>query len=323
MKIHCRLYTPDDIDRLVELWNENADWGLIDRQQWERVFYHTPNGPTTIVLATSEKNDDILAQFVFMPLKISLKDTQIKAYKPCAPIMRKSVRNDLGLVSFLKMYRFAVRHFQAAGVELFYMMPDPRWARGFQMIPGVRVATFPLWCLPLEKPVDTKLPDGFAVESISTADPRINELWARAARLYHCGIVRDANFFSWKLSHRNYKSFGITSNGRIVGFAAFLYKKEIKGIALCDVLAEDEAALRLTLEVACDRAAYFKSILPEEEQEHCEKLTVLATPLIERLVADMGFVKNNYRFSLAVHVIGKSLSKKELSPERWYVSAND
>lgn len=323
MKIHCRLYTPDDIDRLVELWNENADWGRFDRHQWERIFYHTPNGPSTVVLATNEANDVILAQLVFIPLNISLKDTQVKAYRPFAPIMRKSVRTDLGLVSFLKMYRFAVRHFQAAGIQLFYMIPDPRWARGLQMLPGVQVASFPLWCLPLDKPFAEKLPVGFVVENISTTDPRINELWACAARLYHCSIVRDTNFFSWKLSHRNYNSFGITCNGRVVGFAAFLYKKENKGITLCDVLAEDETALRLTLEVARARAGYFKSVLPEEEQAHCEKLTVLATPLIEKMVAEMGFAKNSYRFSLAVHVIGKQLSKKELSPERWYVSAND
>ena len=49
MKIKCRLYTPEDTDSLIELWNENADWGVIDRAQWEKVFYNTPNGPATIV----------------------------------------------------------------------------------------------------------------------------------------------------------------------------------------------------------------------------------------------------------------------------------
>ena len=67
MKIKCRLYTPEDTDSLIELWNENADWGVIDRAQWEKVFYNTPNGPATIVLATSENSNEVLAQFVFFP----------------------------------------------------------------------------------------------------------------------------------------------------------------------------------------------------------------------------------------------------------------
>lgn len=323
MKMKCRLYTTNDIDSLVELWNEHADWGIIDRKQWEYVFYNTPNGPTTIVLATDEKSGEILAQFVFIPIRISVKGQEIKAFKPCAPIMRKSVRTDLGLVSFLKMYRFAIKHFIAEGVNLFYMMPDPRWARGFQMIPGVKVATFPLWCMPLDQEIASQLPQGYEVEKINASDERINELWSRTTKLYNCSIVRDTHFFSWKLSHRNYQSFGLTHEGRVVGFAAFIYKKEIKGIAICDVLAEDENALKLTLAQSCTMAMHFKNNLPGEEKTNCEKVTILATPLIERLVEPMGFEKNKYRFSLAVHVLGNSLPKKELHPERWYVSAND
>jgi hypothetical protein len=323
MKINCRLYTPADFDNLIELWNENADWGLIDREQWEKVFHYTPYGPATIVLATAEKTDEILAQFVFFPLKIFVHGKELNAFKPCAPVMRKSVRTDLGLVSFLKMYRYAIKHFTAQGVHLFYMMPDPRWARGFQMIPGVQVANFPLWCLPLNRPMPPQLPEGYAIESISPTDARMNDLWAETARLYNCSIVRDTHFFSWKLSHRGYQSFGVTCDGRIVGFAAFLYKKEIKGIAICDVLAENEEALALTLQLACVQASAFKDSLSVEEQAFCEKVTILATPLIQKLVEPMGFEKNSYKFSLAVHVLGKELPKKELKPENWYVSAND
>jgi hypothetical protein len=63
--------------------------------------------------------------------------------------------------------------------------------------------------------------------------------------------------------------------------------------------------------------------LPEAEQATCEKVSILATPMIEKMVSKMGFEKNKYKFSLAVHVLGKMLPKKELKPERWYVSAND
>ncbi len=67
MKMNCRLYTPADTDKLIDLWNENAEWGNISREEWEKVFYHTPFGPSTIVLATNKKTDEVLAQFVLYP----------------------------------------------------------------------------------------------------------------------------------------------------------------------------------------------------------------------------------------------------------------
>src|SRR5678816_3094199 len=134
------------------------------------------------------------------------------------------------------------------------------------MIPGIQVAHFPLWCLSLDKDNPQHLPDGYAVEEISPSDSRIDKLWARSAKLHDCGIVRDTSFFPWKLSHRNYRFVAITSNSRLVGFAVFIYKDVIKGIIICDVLAEDEEALALTIQLACSGASSFRRSLPEKEQ---------------------------------------------------------
>jgi hypothetical protein len=101
--------------------------------------------------------------------------------------------------------------------------------------------------------------------------------------LHDCGIVRDTSFFPWKLSHRNYRFVAITSNSRLVGFAVFIYKDVIKGIIICDVLAEDEEALALTIQLACSGASSFRRSLPEKEQANCEKVSILATPLSKKL----------------------------------------
>ncbi len=223
----------------------------------------------------------------------------------------------------LKMYRFATRHFVAQGVHLLYVMPDPRWVRGLQLIPGMQLTNFPLWCLPLENEIIEQLPEGYAIESISPSDPRINELWVKSSKLHHCGIVRDTFFFPWKLSHRGYKFVGITYQERIIGFAVFIYKDLINGIIICDVLAENEEALKITLQVVSAKAYNFRRSLPEAKQHVCEKVSILATPLIQKVVTELGFQKNNYKFSLGVHVLSKELSKKKLAPENWYVSAND
>jgi hypothetical protein len=328
MKISCRLFTLDDIDKLIGLWNENAEWGTIDQEQWKKVFYHTPYGPSTIVLATPNDNpDEVLAQFVFIPTRIYVKGKEISAFKPCAPIVKKDVRDDLGLTTLfsfiMKMYKFAKKHFISEGIYLLHIMPDVRWVRGFQMVPGIQVAHFPLWCLPLDKEIPQHLPGGYTIEDISPSDPRIDELWARSAKLHDCGIIRDTKFFPWKLSHRNYRFVAITNNSRLAGFAVFIYKDVIKGIIICDVLAEDEVTLALTIKIASSKASAFRQTLPEKEQPNCEKVSILATPLIEKIVSEMGFEKNKYKFSLAVHVLSKELSKKDVNPERWYVSAND
>jgi hypothetical protein len=327
MKITCRLYSPDDIDALVSLWNENAEWGIIDREQWEKVFYHTPFGPSTIILATDPVNGDILAQFVFIPTKVYVNGEVVKAFKPCAPIVRKTVRELSGLATLfdfiLKMYRFATKHFVANDIHLLHIMPDPRWVRGFQLVPGLQLASFPLWCLSLDREIREELPQGYAVAEILPSDPRINTLWEKFSRLHDCSIVRDSDFFSWKLSHRDYHYVAITHEDRVVGFSVFIYKDVIRGIIICDVLAEDEAALKLIIQVTTAKAYQFKKSLPELEQPVCEKVSILATPLIQDIVIDQGFVKNSYKFSLGVHVLSKALSKKALKPENWYVSAND
>ncbi len=89
------------------------------------------------------------------------------------------------------------------------------------------------------------------------------------------------------------------------------------------MLAEDKEALKLTLQVTIAKAYSLRLSLPENEQPTCEKVSILATPLIQNVVEGLGFEKNKYKFSLAVHVLSKELSKKEVKPENWYVSAND
>lgn len=327
MKVAYRLFTPDDIQSLCDLWNDNAEWGPIEPEQWKKVFYYTPLGPSTIVLATDKATDEVVAQFVFIPTKTSVDGIELRSYKPCAPIIKKSLREEAGLASvfihMLKMYRFATKHFVSQGVYLLHMMPDPRWARSFEALPGVKIANFSLWTFSLNKEVDYQLPDGFAIESVHPSDPRINDLWARAAKLYDCSMVRDTGLLPFKLSHRNYQYLGLLKESKLVGFAALLYRDIIKGVVICDVLSEDEASLKLILEAARLKASQLKAALPIEEQFHCEKVSVLATPMIQKIVTEMGFVKNSYKVSLAVHVLGKELSKKQVRPERWYVSAND
>jgi hypothetical protein len=54
-----------------------------------------------------------------------------------------------------------------------------------------------------------------------------------------------------------------------------------------------------------------------------EKAAILATLLIEKSIEQIGFKKENYKFPIVVHLLDPKLSKQQVAPERWYVSAND
>ena len=42
MTFTYRMSTHEDIDQLVEFWNANSGWDIIDRKEWERRFRYTP-----------------------------------------------------------------------------------------------------------------------------------------------------------------------------------------------------------------------------------------------------------------------------------------
>ncbi len=99
MKTNYRIYTDDDINQLVDFWNQNSGWDIIFRKEWERRFYHTPLGTATIVLAEEEKTGDLLGQFIFIPSLVSVKGLQVKAFRPFAPVVKKELRSALGMLT--------------------------------------------------------------------------------------------------------------------------------------------------------------------------------------------------------------------------------
>ena len=59
------------------------------------------------------------------------------------------------------------------------------------------------------------------------------------------------------------------------------------------------------------------------EEAAIRKVAVLATPLIQQQIETLDFKKDTYQFPVVIQVLDSSLSKEQVAPERWYVSAND
>jgi hypothetical protein len=325
MKSVIRFYTPDDIDELVHFWNENGGWDIIDRTEWEKRFYNTPNGPCSIVIALDESKK-IVGQFIFIPTKVLIGNEIYDSFRPHAPMIRKDVRSDLGMLTLFeyisKMYKFAVKNFIKQKTYIIFMLPYRRWARAFKFIKGTMVDSFPLWSFSMQDPETFILPPEYSVENIKADDERINDLWEKSRNLFKCCAVRDASVLSWKLSLKKFFVIGILNNGRLAGLCACLYSEPDKQWLLNDILAEDEETLEIVIKAACNEAGLFKLSL-KDSGDTVRKVAILVTPLIEKVVSRLSFYKDNYDFSVVIHILNSKFKKKELAPQRWYFSAND
>jgi len=80
--------------------------------------------------------------------------------------------------------------------------------------------------------------------------------------------------------------------------------------------------LRTTLQGAC-KAAQEEYERKERKPGKPYKTAILVTPVIAPAAKAVGFYKEDYKFTLAVHVLDNALNKKEVAPEKWHLSAND
>lgn len=325
MSLHVRIHNPDDIDALVQFWNDNSGWDQIDRTEWERRFFKTPFGSASVALAEDAISKEIVAQLIFIPTIVNVDGIDRKSYRPFAMVVKQNNKPSgyLKLVDMIhKMYSHAVDHFKQNKISLIHMIPDPRWSGLLRFLPALQIGSFPLWSRPLAMEEKFDLSSGYTVKPISADDKSIDTLWEVSSRLYGCSVLRNTSSLPWKTSHGNYQLTGIYKSGELKGMVASVAKLKDKQWLICDMLTTDgDEALTVTIQAACNRALEYKSAL--QPGEELQKVAILSTPLIERSIALLGFKKDNYKFPMLVHLLDPALTKKQVAPERWYASAND
>ncbi len=331
MRISYRMAVDEDIDAMAEFWSNNSGWDIIDRSEWEKRFVHTPFGSAVVVIGIDEDSSKIIGQFIFIPVNIVIDGREVKAYRPFAPVLQESLQTKFGIASLftgqhplLKMYKIIWDELAALGVPLIYIIPDPRWSRVLQAFPFIQTHRFPLWSRPINLPSNFSISSDISVSKISPADPAIDLLWRQSAEVYLCSIVRNSKSLPWKTSHGNYQVYALYRDGQVIGLFVFIHKQKDRQWLICDVLVKDKSeTLSITLAAACitiEKASGMKGNMNEEQ----EKIAILATPAIEEAVKKIGFQKDNYHFTLAVHVLNKAnIHKKDIDPVNWYISAND
>lgn len=319
MGLTFRMHTKEDEEALIQLWSDHSGWDQLDVEAWSSRLLDPPLGSARIVVAEDDKTHEIVGQFAFIPSMVSVKGREVTALRPFAPIMATEHRGNL--LPIIGMYRHAVGALRSRGDGMIYMMPDPRWVPLFRRFPGFLAGSFPLWShkLPLPQPFD--LPEGYIAGPNPGWGERVDRLWAKASQLHDCLVVRDTRSLPWKIGSGDYQVTAIQREGELVGLVASKQKGDRQWL-ICDLLAVDAgAALEATLKAACNVGHYRAVIAPEDRPIH--KVAVLTTSVFEPVVQRLGFYRDEYDFPMVVQPLDRSLDKRDVAPERWYVSAND
>jgi hypothetical protein len=331
MALKLEFHEAADLPGLERLWQEETDWGE-ESQALRRWFMEAPFGKPSVIVATDEQTGKTVGQFRFMPSRVSVGGREVSAVRPFGTIITREAHEAANVRNAFDhpiavMYLRAAEEFQARGVKLIYTIPDERWVGLFKRwathlkMFQIDYASFPLWSLPLPLK-DGLLPlgAGFTAAPLEVWDERVGALWQAARNLHGCMAVRDAGVLRWKLANATYAVTGVERAGELVGLAASRAKGDRQWL-VCDLLASDAPALRATLAAAVNagQAEAFARVGADE----LRKVAVLTTPLMEPIVRDLGFARDEYDFPLVVHVLDDTLSAEDVSPARWYVSAND
>lgn len=329
MRIKYRMADDEDIDSMADFWSKNSDWDVIDREEWEKRFVNTPFGKAAVALGVDEETGKIIGQFIFIPADIIVNGKEIKGYRPFAPILLKSLQTKFGIASLLtgqhpllKMYKIVADYLTKDSATLIYMIPDPRWSRVLQAFPFILTHRFPLYTRTITIS-DKSISHNTSFSIVTSSHHDIDPLWQKSSATYTCSIVRNDKSLSWKTSHGNFKVYTVKQNNQAIGLFVFVYKQKDHQWLICDILAVHKQYLDIILQAACTTIQQEINSL-DVSTDHPEKIAILATPVIEEIVKKLRFEKNDYHFTLAVHVLNKDgIDKKNIAPENWYISAND
>jgi hypothetical protein len=325
MGLTYRLVQEEDFPGVQRLWKEEAGWGTFAEELWRRYVVEAPWGGISGTVATDNDTGRIVGQFAFVPSLVSVDGREVRAFRPGAPIVAKSLRfrspNPLSH-PVVAMYKFAVKALRARGDGLIYMVPDPRWVRLFKMFPFLQTGSFPLWRLRLPLASPLALGEGFTSAPLAAWDERVDRLWAASRKLHGCMVVRDSRTLPWKLGEAHHEVLSIERGGELVGLTASRRRKGEEQWLVCDLLAADEGeSLRATL-AAVANLAHAKALESAATAKPIRKVTVLTTFVMEPAARALGFERDQYDFPLVIHVLDPAL-KQHVHPSRWYVSAND
>ncbi|HYH16504.1 MAG TPA: hypothetical protein VD794_14845 [Flavisolibacter sp.] len=332
MNIIYRNYVEDDIDSIIQFWNANSGWDTdMNREEFNLRFCSSPLGRPILMLAINNDINEIVGILCFIPLSVTINSRDKKCFKLFGAIFKESYRSKFGLSSFLtgkhplqQLYSKGIGVAKSENATLMYLLPDPRWGRILHVMP-FRIQHFPLWSYRFSMNEPFLLSASIVVKDIIPEDKEIDILWQQSSKAHICTITKSREFYKLKIktSHGRYKMKGVYCKNQLLGIFTLDNTKYRRQWLICDLLTINNAdKLTLTLKAASN-AAYFEYLKQEPDPDQFYKVAILATPTIEKKVMQLGFLKDDYSFTLAVQLLDNSFDKSTVSPKLWHISAND
>lgn len=328
MALDNRMSTEADEPALIQFWRDHGGWDQVTAEEWGHRLLRPPLGKAAVVVGTDPATGELRGQFAFIPSLIVIDGREVAAVRPFAPILHKEHRTSLlGIIAnpfrhpILAMYKFGVEEMQRRGSGILYMVPDPSWIRLLKFFPRFQRGSFPLFSRPVPLAAPVPLGEGFTAAPHALSGERVDRLWARSARLHGCQVVRDSRSVPWKIGSGDYEVLGVERGGELVGLVASRQKGDRQWL-VCDLLAADAGpCLRATLAAACNLAHERAVAAPPDWP--IRKVAILSTPVLEPVIRELEFVRDQYDFHVLIEVLNPVVEKAEVAPERWYFSAND
>jgi len=332
MNITYRNFSTDDTDKIIDFWNSNSGWETdMDRVEFQKRFCSSPFGEPIITLAINTDNDDeLVGQFCFIPLLATIHSKRTLIYRPFGAILKESFRGKFGVASFLLhnhpmqlLYNKGAEEAVKKGALLSYMIPDPRWGRVLKTMP-FKMENFPLMSKPLPLQNFEILPDNCKIEAVAYNAEILDSLWLQAEKIIPCGLVRNTDFFKWKniLAHGRFKLRILFQDDVLIGAFSLQFKTDALEWIIGDIILADRNNMNLLLVAACYAAqTEFESKDLEKEKQY--KVAIMGSLVLINNLDLLGFKKDNYNFTLAVHRFNKKFTDKEISPRNWHIYAND
>jgi hypothetical protein len=330
MNITYQNFATEDIDSIIQFWNENSGWETnMNREEFNLRFCTSPFGRPIIMLALKDK--ELVGLFCFLAVNVTINGKELKSYRSFGAVLKESFREEFGIYSFLtgkhpllKLYNKGIEVAKKENAAISYNIPDPRWGKILKAFP-FETCKYPLWSYKVASNEPFDLGCNTEIRNIDSTDRNIQVLWEQSHKTNLCTITKNSNFYHSKLkaSRYRYKFRAIYRNNELIGLFTLDNKGGGAQWLICDLLTLDQdEVLTLTLKAACN-AIQLELLKTKLELRDTFKAAILATPTIEQKVKTLGFYRDNYDFVFAVQVLDKALPKNDIDFDNWYVSAND
>lgn len=314
---NVRLFRPEDLPAILQLWEDHSGWGGITEQQWHEWYMDTPWGES-VVLVVEDLENEIVGQSAFTPFPLRLNGQTGTAYRISAPILKESIRAGRVISPdhpTRRMLDVGLTEVGARGAMAAYAMPLISWRGFFRRIPGFHVQEYGCACIDLrnntaqsEAKLDVEAAETFGIEH--------SNLWRDAMSLMpiQAALERTEALWNYRLSKQLVLNVR-TYSGDLMGYIAI---KRESGLVL-DMLARNSKDLKLVITAGVQALAKRHA-----EFINCPStIKLMVTPQIEPIVKELEIPLDDFRFLFSVIPTQEGVEPESVAPQSWFLTAGD